>query len=96
LSPGAGRAHRSWEHLETVRSLITARGIAPSPVSIQLYWTLYLGLLAFWSRDVSSGQEDTLVLLDESMHLFVRSLTQGNDRLEHNDAPHPPHHRRAD
>ncbi len=96
-SASADPGHRiRLGHLETVRSLITARGNAPSPVSIQLYWTLYLGALAFWSRDDSPGQEDTLVLLDESMHLFGRSLTQVNDRLEHNDAPHPPHARRAD
>ncbi|MHC4142839.1 MAG: TetR family transcriptional regulator [Planctomycetota bacterium] len=73
------------EHLATVRA-----------VSVQLYWTLYLGLLAFWSRDASPGQEDTLVLLDESMRLFVQSLAHVNDRSEHNDAPHFPHAGRAD
>jgi AcrR family transcriptional regulator len=88
------------EHLQTVGALVSARGLSPSAVSLQLYWTLYVGLLAFWSRDASRSQEDTLVLLDESLHLFVRSLAQGNDQPEHHDAPHPPHrrphHRRAD
>jgi AcrR family transcriptional regulator len=84
------------DHLATVRAIIAVRGPAPPPVSVQLYWTLYLGLLAFWSRDASPGQEDTLVLLDESMCLFVQSLAHVNDRSEHNDAPHLPHAGRAD
>lgn len=81
------------EHLQTVRTLVSARGLSLSAVSLQVYWTLYVGLLAFWSSDASRGQEDTLVLLDESLHLFVRSLARGNDQPEPNDAPHPPHRR---
>ncbi|MHC4218539.1 MAG: TetR/AcrR family transcriptional regulator [Planctomycetota bacterium] len=67
------------EHLESVRSLIAAHDLTPTPIAIQLYWTLYVGLLAFWSRDPSSGQEDTLVLLDESLNLFVQALTRDKD-----------------
>ncbi|MHC4416541.1 MAG: TetR/AcrR family transcriptional regulator [Planctomycetota bacterium] len=76
------------EHLQTVRALITDSELSPAPVSIQMYWTLYLGLLAFWSRDASSGQEDTLIVLDESLALFVRSLSPANDQLENENAPH--------
>jgi AcrR family transcriptional regulator len=65
--------------LATVRMLAAARGTTPSPVAIQLYWTIYVGLLAFWSRDTSRKQEDTLVPLDESMRLFVHSLSAVND-----------------
>jgi AcrR family transcriptional regulator len=81
------------EHLATVRAVIAVRGPAPPPLSVQLYWTLYLGLLAFWSRDTSPSQQDTLVLLDESMRLFVQSLAHVNDRTEQDDAPHRPHPR---
>jgi AcrR family transcriptional regulator len=66
-------------HLETVRELIASRGLptiqAPSAMTIHLYWTLYLGVLSFWAADESLHQEDTLVVLDQSMRLFVGSLS---------------------
>lgn len=63
-------------HLETVAQLIAQDGRAPAPsfVAMHLYWTLYLGVLAFWSSDTSPNQEDTLVVLDQSLRLFVASL----------------------
>jgi hypothetical protein len=45
-----------------------------SPVTMQLYWTLYLGVLAYWAADTSLNQEDTLALLDQSLKLFVALL----------------------
>jgi hypothetical protein len=41
---------------------------------MQLYWTLYLGVFAYWAADESANQEDTLALLDQSLKLFVASL----------------------
>lgn len=72
-------------HLETVRELIVARGqngsAEPSVVTMHLYWTLFLGVLSFWAKDDSPNQEDTLVLLDQSLHLFTGSLNV-NPRIE--------------
>ena len=64
------------EHLETVERLIASHGVREplSVLTIQLYWTLYLGALAYWATDVSPRQEDTMALLDQSLKLFVRSL----------------------
>jgi AcrR family transcriptional regulator len=66
-------------HLETVRELIASHGRPttppPSVLTMHLYWTLYLGVLSFWAADESLNQEDTLVVLDESMRLFVASLS---------------------
>ncbi|MFQ5490511.1 MAG: TetR/AcrR family transcriptional regulator [Phycisphaerae bacterium] len=64
------------EHLETVANLIAEHDAMPAPsfVAMHLYWTLYLGVLAFWSGDPSPNQEDTLVVLDQSLRLFVSSL----------------------
>jgi AcrR family transcriptional regulator len=68
-------------HLETVGELIAARGLPTTPVpgvmTMHLYWTLYLGVLAFWAGDESPNQEDTLVMLDQSTRLFVASLSSG-------------------
>jgi len=72
------------EHLEDVAAIVGvhAKTGQPSFVAIHLYWALYLGVLAFWSQDGSPDQEDTLVLLDQSMRLFVSSLDSNQSRTE--------------
>jgi AcrR family transcriptional regulator len=64
------------EHLEVVARLFAARDPkAPlSPLALNLYWTLYTGVLAFWAGDASPRQEDTLALLDHYLRAFVVSL----------------------
>ncbi len=74
---GVGDAVRA-SHLETVAELISQHRPAPSFVAMHLYWTLYLGVLAFWSSDESPNQEDTLVVVDQSLRLFVQSLATNN------------------
>jgi len=68
------------DQLELVRSVLISHGFpaALPVVTVQLYWTLYLGVLAYWAADDSPGQEDSLALLDQSLRLFVGSL--GTDR----------------
>lgn len=65
------------DHLETVASMIIDRcGIdAATSVTLHLYWSLYLGVLAFWSGDESPNQEDTLAMLDQATRLFAASLS---------------------
>ena len=59
-------------HLEAVTTLAAQHGHRDlSPTALQLYWTLYTGVLAFWASDASPRQEDTLALLDESINMFV-------------------------
>lgn len=70
------------DHLEQVEAIVSAHGF-PGPrsaVAVQLYWTLYLGVFAFWAADDSPGQEDTLALLDQSLKLFVTSLGMNQGR----------------
>ena len=72
-------------HLETVAELLAEhdRGEAQGFISVHLYWTLYLGVLAFWSNDESPNQEDTLVVLDRSLRLYVASVgKEGSDGSE--------------
>jgi AcrR family transcriptional regulator len=60
------------EHLERVAAMARDHGLGElSPVAIQLYWTLYTGVLGFWAADKSPKQEDTLALLDQSLTMFV-------------------------
>jgi len=63
-------------HLELVERIVTSHGIAGplSALNLQLYWTLYLGVFAWWAADPSPHQEDTLALLDQSLKLFTTSL----------------------
>jgi AcrR family transcriptional regulator len=63
-------------HLELVHSILHSHGFpsAMPTVTVQLYWTLYMGVFAYWAADDSPGQEDSLVLLDQSLKFFVASL----------------------
>ena len=62
-------------HLEAVVARAARHGFHDlSPVALQLYWTLYTGLLVFWSHDASPHQEDTLALADESLNMFAAWL----------------------
>lgn len=64
-------------HLEAVSQIASrhAQHESLSPVALQLYWTLYTGVLAFWAHDRSPRQEDTLALIDQSLAMFVGWLT---------------------
>jgi AcrR family transcriptional regulator len=63
------------EHLELVAAIARRHGVQEiSPVSLQVYWALYTGVLAFWAADRSPRQEDTLSMLDQSVRMFAASL----------------------
>ena len=64
------------QHLETVEQILVDHGISrPLPAFLlQLYWTLHLGVFAYWAADDSPHQEDTLALLDQSLKLFAKSF----------------------
>jgi len=76
-------------HLELVAGIVASHGFPASlpAVTMQLYWTLYLGVLAYWAADDSPGQEDTLALLDQSLKLFVASLNTGQGREKYGRQP---------
>lgn len=67
------------DHLETVVAIAREHGMESSltPIALQMYWTLYLGVLWFWTNDKSPKQEDTLALLDQSLEMFVGWLGGG-------------------
>jgi AcrR family transcriptional regulator len=66
-------------HLEAVAALAVKNGRGPlSPTALQLYWTLYTGVLIFWANDTSPKQEETLALIDGSMNMFVGWLCGGS------------------
>ena len=72
------------EHLETVAAIASRHGVAGiSPVSIQVYWSLYTGVLAFWSADKSPRQEDSLALLDQSLNMFAAWLRDSAGEPNH-------------
>ena len=69
------------QHLELVRSILVLHGFpaALPAVTVQLYWTLYMGVLTYWATDESPGQEDLLALLDQSLKLFSAALRIATD-----------------
>jgi AcrR family transcriptional regulator len=86
-SPGEPLSPKST-HLEAVGDIAARHGCheALSSVALQLYWTLYMGVLVFWANDKSPRQEDTLALLDESLGMFVGWLTARS----HSHSQQPP------
>jgi AcrR family transcriptional regulator len=64
-------------HLEIVGQIAARHGASDvfTAVPLHLYWTLFLGVLSFWSQDRSPKQEDTLALLDQSLAMFCGWLT---------------------
>jgi len=68
-------------HLEQIAAIARRSGVDElSPMALQLYWTLYTGVLAFWASDSSPKQEDTLALLDQSLSMFVSWLRSESAR----------------
>lgn len=65
-------------HLEAVGVLVSEHGHTEplNSMQSQMYWLLYTGVLAFWTKDASRRQEDTLALLDQSMKMFVAWLNE--------------------
>lgn len=63
-------------HLGMVQKLIEQHGlIAPSEhVILSIYWSLYLGILAFWLNDSSAQQQQTQAMIDYSLNMFVHSI----------------------
>jgi AcrR family transcriptional regulator len=66
------RAERLRARLESALDVIFGGQL--SPLDLQLFWSLYLGVLEVWSRDESPRQEDSLALLDRSLVLFCESV----------------------
>jgi AcrR family transcriptional regulator len=68
-------------HLEVVSQIVYrhAQHERLSPVALQLYWTLYTGVLTYWAKDRSPRQEDTLALVDQSLAMFVGWLVNQSD-----------------
>jgi AcrR family transcriptional regulator len=72
-------------HLEAVAHILEIHGFESreSSIIITLYRSLYLGILAHWSRDDSVNQAETLTLIDYSMQMFA-STAFGNISQHHN------------
>lgn len=64
-------------HLDLVQNIIGRHGFteAPDEVTITIYWSLFLGILAFWTNDESANQEATQALIDYSIRTFVHVIS---------------------
>ena len=71
-----GEAARQ-KHLDTVQEIIARHGFdkAPDYVAMTIYWSLYLGILAFWTNDQSPNQEESRGLIDYSLRFFVQAIS---------------------
>lgn len=64
-------------HLETIGAILTNHDyqLDHDSIAVTLYWSLYLGVLAHWSKDTSTNQQATLALLDYSIKVFVTTIS---------------------
>lgn len=64
-------------HMETIQEILGRHGFAEAPdyAALTIYWSLYLGILAFWTSDTSPNQEETRALLDYSLRFFVQAIS---------------------
>ena len=63
------------QHLDIVAHLARKHALPEAdPVALQLYWTLYVGVLTHWVDDESPRREDTWAVLDQSLQMFVHWL----------------------
>lgn len=71
-----GEAARQ-EHLYAVQGIIADHGFTETPdyVAMTIYWSLYLGILAFWTNDPSPNQEESQSLIDYSIRMFVQIIS---------------------
>jgi AcrR family transcriptional regulator len=89
-SQGPGEALR-LRHLEALTALLGRHGLHDSlpPTAWHLYWSLYVGVLAFWTEDSSPKQEDTLALLDDCVQMFVGWAQGQAGNAKPNAQPNP-------
>ena len=68
------------DHLAVVQEILSQYGFnsAPDYVAMTIYWSLYLGILAFWASDESPQQEATWALVDYSIQMFVQTISGTN------------------
>lgn len=67
-------------YFESLGDVLAEHGLSGDlpTTAAHLHWSLYLGVMAFWTADRSPKQEDTLALLDESIQMFVQWLRSQN------------------
>jgi AcrR family transcriptional regulator len=77
VAPDDASASLRAGHLQAVATLAAKHGYGElSATALQLYWTLYTGVLVFWANDKSPKQEDTLALIDDSLNMFIGWLRE--------------------
>lgn len=71
-----GEAARTT-HLAGVQEILIRHGFSAVPdyVAMTLYWSLYLGMLAFWSNDASPDQEASQGVIDYALRFFVQTIS---------------------
>lgn len=72
----AGEKART-DHLQTIAEILANHDfeLILESVTVTMYWSLYLGILAHWSRDTTEHQRETLALIDYSMRVFTMTIS---------------------
>jgi AcrR family transcriptional regulator len=68
--------------LRPIEEILSRHGIVPLALDEHLFSALWLGIVGFWSKDKSANQEDSMVVVDRSMHLFADHLSATRPELK--------------
>ena len=91
VAPQSDAESLPTRHLEAAAALAARHGHPDlSPVALQLYWTLYTGVLVFWANDTSPRLEDTLALIDESLDMYATWLRGSRPAETESTEKEPP------
>lgn len=76
-SPCEAGTNARKKHLQQIANILETHGYTTpdDSIAVTLYWSLYLGILAHWSRDTSLNQAETLTLVDYSMQVFTNTVS---------------------
>jgi AcrR family transcriptional regulator len=66
-------------YVDAVERVLARHDARLSAVEKNLIWALYSGVLAFWLKDESPKQEETLALLDRTTRLIAASLQESEE-----------------
>lgn len=75
-------------HLHAVTHIINSHGFDMSENTMisTMYWSVYLGILAFWVNDDSPKQQESHAFIDYALHFFVQAISGTELNLGVNNA----------
>ncbi len=68
--------HARLEHMKIVRGIVRRHGFSPTinHMAMSMYWSMYLGVLAFWCGDESENRQATRSVVSFMVEMLLRMM----------------------